>query len=68
MEDAAIRDGFEHLRPGVEYERLYQAALCRAGADWLVRIGLGGKDGKDTRSRRQRCEPLGTFEILSEKS
>lgn len=38
MEDAAIRDGFEHLRPGVEYERLYQAALCRAGADWLVGI------------------------------
>lgn len=38
MEDAAIRDGFAHLHPGVEYERLYQAALCRAGADWLVGI------------------------------
>lgn len=38
MEDAAIRDGFAHLHPGTEYERLYQAALCRAGADWLVGI------------------------------
>lgn len=38
MEDAAIRDGFEHLKPGADYERLYRAALCRAGADWLVGI------------------------------
>lgn len=38
MEDAAIRDGFEHLHPGADYDRLYQAALCRSGADWLVGI------------------------------
>lgn len=38
MEDAAIRDGFEHLRPGKDYDRLYDAAACRAGADWLVGI------------------------------
>ena len=38
MEDAAIRDGFEHLRPGADYDLLYRAALCRAGADWLVGI------------------------------
>lgn len=38
MEDAAIRDGFKHLRPGHEYDRLYDAAVCRAGADWLVGI------------------------------
>lgn len=38
MEDAAIRDGFEHLRPGSAYDLLYEAALCRAGADWLVGI------------------------------
>ncbi len=38
MEDAAIRDGFASLRPGAEYDRLYDAALCRAGADWLVGI------------------------------
>ena len=38
MEDAAIRDGFEHLRSGADYDSLYQAALCRSGADWLVGI------------------------------
>ena len=38
MEDAAIRDGFEHLRPGSDYDKLYDAALCRAGADWLIGI------------------------------
>ena len=38
MEDAAIQDGFEHLRPGSDYDTLYDAAVCRAGADWLVGI------------------------------
>ena len=38
MEDAAIRGGFEHLRPGSDYDKLYDAAVCRAGADWLVGI------------------------------
>ncbi len=38
MEDEAIRDGFANLRPGSEYEGLYQSALCRAKADWLVGI------------------------------
>lgn len=38
MEDAAIREGFAHLRPGREYDGLYQAALCRSKADWLVGI------------------------------
>ena len=38
MEDAAIREGFAHLRPGTEYDLLYRAAVCRAGADWLVGI------------------------------
>ncbi|MEY8433901.1 DNA topoisomerase 3 [Lachnospiraceae bacterium 48-42] len=38
MEDAAIRDGFEHLRSGSDYDKLYDAAVCRAGADWLIGI------------------------------
>ncbi len=38
MEDDAIRDGFQHLRPGSEYDGLYASALCRAKADWLVGI------------------------------
>ena len=38
MEDSAIREGFEHLRSGADYDGLHQAALCRAKADWLVGI------------------------------
>lgn len=38
MEDTAIREGFSDLRPGAEYEALYQSALCRQKADWLVGI------------------------------
>lgn len=38
MEDAAIQEGFEHLRPGSDYDALYEAALCRERADWLVGI------------------------------
>ena len=36
MEESAIREGFAHLRPGEEYENLYQAGMCREKADWLV--------------------------------
>ena len=38
MEDRAIREGFSDLRPGTDYEALYQSALCRQKADWLVGI------------------------------
>ncbi|MCF2671584.1 DNA topoisomerase 3 [Butyricicoccus pullicaecorum] len=38
MEDAAIRDGFADLRPGADYDPLYQSALCRQKADWLIGI------------------------------
>ena len=38
MEDNAIREGFSDLRPGADYEALYQSALCRQKADWLVGI------------------------------
>lgn len=38
MEDSAIRDGFAHLKPSADYDQLYEAALCRAQADWLVGI------------------------------
>lgn len=36
--DKAIRDGFAHLKNGHEYDNLYDAAMCRAEADWLVGI------------------------------
>ena len=38
MEESAIREGFENLKDGGEYDNLYQSALCRLWADWLVGI------------------------------
>ena len=38
MEENAIRDGFAHLKPSTEYDALYNAALCRERADWMVGI------------------------------
>ena len=38
LEDSAIREGFRHLRDGKEYDRLYEAALSRSKADWIVGI------------------------------
>lgn len=36
MEDTAIREGFEKLKDGTAYDALYEAALCRERADWIV--------------------------------
>jgi len=36
MEESAIREGFRNLKPMAAYDNLYQAALCRAQADWLI--------------------------------
>ena len=38
MEENAIREGFAHLKPSTEYDALYNAALCRECADWMVGI------------------------------
>lgn len=38
MEDAAILEGFANLKDGHQYDHLYEAALSRAKADWLVGI------------------------------
>lgn len=38
MTDKAIKDGFAALRPGADYDLLYQSARCRSEADWLVGI------------------------------
>ena len=38
LEDEAISSGFSNLHDGEQFENLYQAALCRAKADWLVGI------------------------------
>ena len=36
MEESAIREGFRNLKDGKDFDNLYQAALCRAKADWMV--------------------------------
>lgn len=36
--DKAIKEGFSHLKDGRAYNNLYDAAKCRAEADWLVGI------------------------------
>lgn len=38
MEDTAVKQGMENLTPGSDYDALYNAALCRMKADWLVGI------------------------------
>lgn len=38
MEESTIKKGFKDLRAGHDYDNLYQSALCRAKADWLIGI------------------------------
>ena len=40
MEDRAIKEGFNNLKDGRKYENLYQSALARSQADWLVGMNL----------------------------
>ena len=36
MEESALADGLSHLKDSADYDGLYNAALCRAEADWLI--------------------------------
>jgi DNA topoisomerase-3 len=38
--DRAIREGFQKLAPAEKYDRLYQSAVCRAQADWLIGLNV----------------------------
>lgn len=38
--DKAIKDGFAKLRPGRDYDPLFQSAVCRAEADWLIGLNV----------------------------
>ncbi|MBY6051956.1 DNA topoisomerase III [Cytobacillus firmus] len=38
--DSAIRDGFQNLKPGKQFEDLYESAVCRAEADWLIGLNV----------------------------
>lgn len=38
--DRSIKEGFQKLRPGKDYESLYESAVCRAEADWLIGLNV----------------------------
>ncbi|MFD3261153.1 DNA topoisomerase III [Paenibacillus lentus] len=38
--DKAIKEGFASLKPGNQYDRLYQSARCRAEADWMIGLNV----------------------------
>ena len=40
LTERAIKEGFNNLKPGREYETLYAAAECRAEADWLIGLNV----------------------------
>ena len=40
MEDSAIKDGFDKLKDGKDYDNLFESAQARAIADWLVGMNI----------------------------
>mgnify|MGYP000989614191 FL=1 len=40
MEDNAIKDGFNNLKDGKDYDNLFESAQTRAIADWLVGMNI----------------------------
>ncbi|WP_454192555.1 DNA topoisomerase III [Paenibacillus sp. Marseille-Q7038] len=38
--DKAIKQGFASLKPGHQFDRLYESARCRAEADWMVGLNV----------------------------
>lgn len=40
MEEKSIQDGMANLKPGQDFDHLFQAAACRQKADWLVGMNL----------------------------
>jgi len=38
--DSAIKEGFNKLKPGRDYENLFKAAECRAEADWIIGLNI----------------------------
>ncbi len=75
--DKAIKEGFASLKPGSQYERLYQSARCRAEADWMIGLNvtraLTCKFGSPLSAGRVQTPTLGMImqrekEILSFRS
>ena len=40
MEDSAIRDGFNNLKDGKDYDKLFESSQARSIADWLVGMNI----------------------------
>ena len=40
MEDSAIKEGFDNLKDGSFYDNLFESALSRAIADWLIGMNI----------------------------
>lgn len=40
MEEKAIKEGFQNLKPGNDYDALYESGIARARADWLVGLNM----------------------------
>ena len=38
LTEQAIREGFDHLKPQSDYDKLYKAGMARADGDWLLGI------------------------------
>lgn len=53
----ALRQGFQNLRPGCEFDCLYQAARCRSQADWIV--GLNATRAYTVRYGRSQLWSVG---------
>lgn len=49
--DKAIKDGFNNLKPGKQYENLYESAVARSEADWY--IGLNATRALTTKHNAQ---------------
>ena len=40
MEDSAIKDGFDNIKDGKDYDNLFESAQARMVADWLVGMNI----------------------------
>ncbi len=56
LTEEAIREGFHQLKDQSEYQRLYEAGLCRAIGDWL--LGMNATRAYTLRYRKQNGQVL----------
>ena len=57
LTDKAIREGFRMLKPGSEYDHMYQAGKARSEADWL--IGINGTRATTLNANDKSVWPVG---------